>query len=297
MIEAYRATQEMQQLAMQDGDTSMDNFASDAAKTIDKVGTQTEKLADEAVKLSEQFRDSFSDIADNAKNFADNYVKNIQPAIDASQKLLTTISDIISHQADLGGFAASTSGSSGGQNSGTVSSGTKNWDVTTSEASQINAKSDIGEYLPFIGAVLQYAGYDTDYNGWGTSKTREERLEQVFGKGAVDDINTWMSEHAGDDSKNYYVAIADKLDKYSYETLGRMLGAFDTGGYTGSWGSSGRLAMLHEKELVLNREDTSNILGAVDMVRNIAQVIDLNARATNQAMSTAFNAASVSSGN
>ena len=106
-----------------------------------------------------------------------------------------------------------------------------------------------------------------------------------------------MSEHAGEDSKNYYVAIADKLDKYSYETLGRMLGAFDTGGYTGSWGSSGRLAMLHEKELVLNKEDTSNILGAVDMVRNIAQVIDLNARATNQAMSTAFNAASVSSGN
>lgn len=297
MIEAYRATQEMQKLAMQDGDTSMDNFASDAAKTIDKVGTQTEQLADEAVKLSEQFRDSFSDIADNAKNFADNYVKNIQPAIDASQKLLTTISDIISHQADLGGIAASTSGGSGGLNSGTTSSGTKNWNATQTEASLINAKSDIGEYLPFIGAVLQYSGYDTDYNGWGNSDTRKDRLEKVFGVGAVDDINKWMSEHAGEDSKNYYVAIADKLDKYSYETLGRMLGAFDTGGYTGSWGSSGRLAMLHEKELVLNKEDTSNILGAVDMVRNIAQVIDLNARATNQAMSTAFNAASVSSGN
>ena len=297
MIEAYRATQEMQKLAMQDGDTSMDNFASDAAKTIDKVGTQTEQLADEAVKLSEQFRDSFSDIADNAKNFADNYVKNIQPAIDASQKLLTTISDIISHQADLGGIAASTSGGSGGLNSGTTSSGTKNWNATQTEASLINAKSNIGEYLPFIGAVLQYSGYDTDYNGWGNSDTRKDRLEKVFGVGAVDDINKWMSEHAGEDSKNYYVAIADKLDKYSYETLGRMLGAFDTGGYTGSWGSSGRLAMLHEKELVLNKEDTSNILGAVDMVRNIAQVIDLNARATNQAMSTAFNAASVSSGN
>jgi hypothetical protein len=27
---------------------------------------------------------------------------------------------------------------------------------------------------------------------------------------------------------------------------------YDTGGYTGSWDSSGRLAMLHQKEIVLN---------------------------------------------
>jgi hypothetical protein len=28
--------------------------------------------------------------------------------------------------------------------------------------------------------------------------------------------------------------------------------AFNTGGYTGEWGTDGKLAMLHEKELVLN---------------------------------------------
>ena len=45
---------------------------------------------------------------------------------------------------------------------------------------------------------------------------------------------------------------------------------FDTGGYTGAWGdSSGRLAMLHEKELVLNKVDTANILKAVDLVRSL----------------------------
>ena len=41
-----------------------------------------------------------------------------------------------------------------------------------------------------------------------------------------------------------------------------------TGGYTGNWNSSdGKIAMLHEKELVLNKEDTSNILSAVDLIR------------------------------
>jgi hypothetical protein len=35
---------------------------------------------------------------------------------------------------------------------------------------------------------------------------------------------------------------------------------FDTGGYTGEWGKSGKLAILHEKELVLNASDTENLL-------------------------------------
>jgi hypothetical protein len=45
-----------------------------------------------------------------------------------------------------------------------------------------------------------------------------------------------------------------------------MLG-FDTGGYTGAWGSSGKLAILHEKELILNKQDTANILEAVKATR------------------------------
>lgn len=44
----------------------------------------------------------------------------------------------------------------------------------------------------------------------------------------------------------------------------------DTGGYTGEWNSAdGKLAMLHQKELVLNAQDTENILSAVSMMRNI----------------------------
>ena len=49
---------------------------------------------------------------------------------------------------------------------------------------------------------------------------------------------------------------------------------FDTGGYTGAWGVDGRLAMLHEKELVLNKVDTENILNAVDIVRDLQFSLD-----------------------
>lgn len=55
---------------------------------------------------------------------------------------------------------------------------------------------------------------------------------------------------------------------------------FDTGGYTGAWGSEGRLAYLHQKELVLNAEDTVNMLTSVGILRQIASIIDLNALAS-----------------
>ena len=48
------------------------------------------------------------------------------------------------------------------------------------------------------------------------------------------------------------------------------------GAETGDFGGdkhSGKLAILHEKELVLNSTDTENILAVVDMVRNMTQTL------------------------
>ena len=49
---------------------------------------------------------------------------------------------------------------------------------------------------------------------------------------------------------------------------------FDTGGYTGSWGAEGRLAMLHEKELVLNKRDTVNLLDTIKLVNEVLKATD-----------------------
>jgi hypothetical protein len=57
--------------------------------------------------------------------------------------------------------------------------------------------------------------------------------------------------------------------------------SFDTGGYTGEWGKEGRMAMLHEKELILNSHDTSNFLDALNISRDIIHsMIEMNARAS-----------------
>ena len=44
---------------------------------------------------------------------------------------------------------------------------------------------------------------------------------------------------------------------------------YDTGGYTGSWNSTkGKLAILHEKELILNKDDTKNMLKMLKITRD-----------------------------
>ena len=51
-----------------------------------------------------------------------------------------------------------------------------------------------------------------------------------------------------------------------------LFAGFDTGGYTGTWNNkNGRLALLHQKEIVLNKQDTANFLQAVKLTRQFAQ--------------------------
>lgn len=69
------------------------------------------------------------------------------------------------------------------------------------------------------------------------------------------------------------------------EDLLKYFEAFLSGGYTGSWAGGsdlfgGKLAMLHEKELVLNQEDTKNMLASIQIIRELAQAIDLRAAAS-----------------
>lgn len=55
---------------------------------------------------------------------------------------------------------------------------------------------------------------------------------------------------------------------------------YDTGGYTGNWSNSdalidnGKLAVLHQKELVLNKEDTANLLAAIQENRKLVEELN-----------------------
>jgi hypothetical protein len=76
--------------------------------------------------------------------------------------------------------------------------------------------------------------------------------------------------------KGGFLGYTTLEDAMQIKGRGTTIG-FDTGGYTGDWGPEGKLAMLHQKELVLNQQDTSNLLVAVDMLRAILNTIDIHA--------------------
>lgn len=93
-------------------------------------------------------------------------------------------------------------------------------------------------------------------------------------------------------SRGYGVSVTTKKDKeagtyyqwkdpnkkivYSFKKPSdyTWLATYRTGGYTGEFGNEGRLGVLHEKELVLNQNDTQKILDAVGIVRDISGLID-----------------------
>ena len=294
-VAAYETTAGMQEQAMVDGNTSMEKFARDAISTTEELTEESSELADEANTLADSYETAFSDIVDAAGDFADNYVAKIQPVIDENLRLLDTIAQIIEYQANLNGMSGNGSGS-GGQVSGVGTSGTANsWDAFATGKDQYGGlNSNIGNYLTQLAAVIKYAGYENDFGGWGTGEERNRRLVEVFGEGADKDFQKYWNEYAatGEAAAIWSSLASGAWQNYSYNTLRKM--KFDTGGYTGNWNSlEGRLALLHEKELVLNQEDTSNILATVGMIREISRAIDLNALSASSIMGSLFNAPAV----
>lgn len=72
--------------------------------------------------------------------------------------------------------------------------------------------------------------------------------------------------------------------------------SFDTGGYTGDWGPEGKLAVLHQKEIILNATDTENFLTAIQIVRSLSDKLERNALLANQGLGNIIASSNLSLG-
>ena len=126
------------------------------------------------------------------------------------------------------------------------------------------AEKEANEIIGGIGNYLESSGsgknYDEPYyhsNGDGTSTVYPYY-------GAENPVGTWNSNNG----------TYTPLDTGGYTGRWQGMVYADTGLYTGEWdgGSvrrNGRLAWLHQKELVLNAHDTENFLDAMNIVRQL----------------------------
>lgn len=109
--------------------------------------------------------------------------------------------------------------------------------------------------------------YGSSASGWGTGNTRQARLSEKFGSDYAQQVQDYINNHQ--DARNW--SDWQRLKNYYYST-------FRSGGYTGDWGDDdGRLAVLHKKELVLNSQDTQNMLDMMKIAREVIAAAGPNA--------------------
>lgn len=311
--EAYRIWYEQTNQALEDGGTSMDNFANKAGEMASEVTSQTDKIAEGAKEMSETFKSSFDDILESAKTFSQQFEDVIMGIIDSNTKLADSIRKVLAEASKVssstnsgtnGSYTGGTSdningnGSStnGGSNSGTDASGLDFTDGSrgnrdnkrnsrgrrNSKASKLDAKTKYGVALAIIEGTY----------GWGDDPFRSGKLTQKFGanNGIQAIVNKLWAEgkvFSGAWEGAYYGLTSKDMPRYAYNR-------FNTGGYTGYWpGNTGKLAFLDSKEIVLNKDDTANFLSAVDIVRDIAKTIDLTASSASNSFSKLFAAAGI----
>lgn len=102
----------------------------------------------------------------------------------------------------------------------------------------------------------------SNYGGWGVGKDRSNKLAAKFTND--NDVQAVINRNNGyKNSRGEFNAYKDKLSNYYYDR-------FNTGGYTGDWaGDYGKFAMLDRKELVLNADDTENMLDMLSITRDV----------------------------
>lgn len=87
-----------------------------------------------------------------------------------------------------------------------------------------------------------------------------------------DDDDDSSSSHSSrpsvsSDDEDSFLDAKERGDEGDADRIREKYSSFDTGGYTGDWGDNGKLAILHEKELILNKSQTEDILNTVRLLQ------------------------------
>lgn len=240
---------------MREAGTSMDDFANDASDAMQEVTDETNVLTDATKKYGEEAVRRFAEAAQAWQNGPAQMISTINAQADAIAALAQQYIALKSAIEAAAAAARSMPGSSG--------------------ATAYTPNS----YTPSGG------GNGSGGGGGGSTSPSPNNSQNL--SGAYRAQQALVAELVSELRKpmtSTVQARREELRRQLHEleaTYGLTPSGYDTGGYTGAWGSDGRWALLHEKELVLNADDTKNFLAAVDIVRSLASSIDLKAMTAN----------------
>ena len=235
--------------AMEDYQTTVSGVADqtgtsldDLKDYIDDVSTSTDLCSDAGSKAVTQMLEQISTIQDLSQEYLDmaesvrEYIRALEEAARAAGNTIESAGGIDKDDLPPANSDQSSDNNSSNSNSGSSSSGTGGG----------NGIPEVGDEVIYTGGTYYHDSYGTDPAG-RRGPGKKVKITNIA-KG-----------------RPYPIHVQSNNSAYGWLKESQISG-FDTGGYTGEFDNA-KLAFLHEKELVLNQEDTKNILAAVSAIR------------------------------
>lgn len=242
------------------------------------TGDLTDQTKQDADKLSQQLSDVFSSVPDKIAEYNEtiekaekqtdaltestqNYLDTLEELPNKAKEALATITDYTTELKEIAKLLE---------------------DIDNTYWDLIRLNTD---ELPFN---LPLNEYDKANNKWAPPMytTGKFNPDNNWGRIPSEFIGGYSGEIRGHAWQAQYL---DASGTWRWVISGKPV-EMASGGYTGDWGKSGKLAVLHEKELVLNAQDTENIFAAVEAVRNFASSLGTNSLIHFMNSKPAFNA-------
>ncbi len=274
-VDAFKEANDEMISAMQDSFAAYDKNVAQAAQTSKKnLDTITDNLGgvtDSVNTLASSFKNLTDSLAMSMEKIAGystalvKYQETYDAIAQENSELIRTIQTL---KEQIEGYQKQIA--EGSNKATVISNGSNSGGNGSNSGGNGNGASGSADGVASLGDVVTLKGNSWYYyDSWKTSPAGN-MFAGVPGGVVIDYISPF-------DSSTYPYHIRASYDK-NYSDLGWVrledLEGYDTGGYTGEWSDgSGKLAMLHSKEIVLNASDTENILKAVESVRAMTEAM------------------------
>ena len=254
----YKDWQKVVETAMNVAGTSWDNFGTDMGGTLDSLEEHIQKLCDEIEELVDVLMGYISQSIGMVLDWEQKYSKRTDQELAKNESYID------------GNF-------SGGGGSYTDVDMRTDWNRVIAEITATGTSKDA------------YGNIVTDINqAYENRQAKQDKMKE-----GVKAEHEKSGESFTDDEQAAAIA---KSNKDVADEMHKKYGSgAATGAYTGDWGfgqgfgpDNGKLIKVHPKELILNKKDTSNILRAVDIVRNMNTWVDDQIKRMNQQSQSAI---------
>lgn len=255
----------------------------DVAAVGETVQGVTDKSAELAKTTTEKVIPALDDELDAVQNMTGAYAamrQEIQAVIEEYTNMINRINNSQTNEwnngnsgdGNTGGGDGDDSGS-GGDTSGGDRDGSEGDTGSEGEGSGEGAGGDETKTDSYRYGTVEFRGNGAD-RIWIDEAGKQYAYNSSQGKALQTAFNKAFGRNGGYKG-DYWIGWTDTGGKLKADIL-REKDGLRTGGYTGEWaGSYGKLALLHQKELVLNAQDTENLLTSMEVLNKIVEMIDL----------------------